>query len=114
MKLFVPCISDIVDLWPQSIVEYVGINARNPIIQILYQLEKFIYKNSNAIIFSMEGGRDYIKDRGWDKKINMAKKPKKVPISKRPGILNPTSNCKKESIPSELKIISTVLIYQMF
>lgn len=72
-KLSIPCISDIVDLWPQSIVEYMDMSEKNIVIRMLYKLEKIIYKSSDAIIFSFEGGSDYIKDKGWDKTIDIKK-----------------------------------------
>ncbi|KSV57490.1 glycosyltransferase family 4 protein [Acetivibrio ethanolgignens] len=64
---------EIRDLWPESIVEYNEISRRNPIIQILYQLEKWLYKNADELIFTMEGGKKYIKERGWAKEINPQK-----------------------------------------
>lgn len=69
----VPVVVEIRDLWPESIVEYNGMSRKNPIIQILYQLEKWIYKKADQLIFTMEGGKEYIKDKGWDKKINLDK-----------------------------------------
>ena len=61
------------DLWAESIVEYNGMSRKNPVIQILYQLEKWIYKKADQLIFTMEGGKDYIKDKGWDKAIDLNK-----------------------------------------
>ena len=49
------------DLWPESIVEYSGWSRNNPIIWILYRLEKWVYKNADELIFTMEGGKQYIK-----------------------------------------------------
>ncbi len=69
----IPVVVEIRDLWPESIVEYNGMSRKNPIIQILYQLEKWIYKKADQLIFTMEGGKEYIKDKGWDKKINLDK-----------------------------------------
>jgi len=58
---------EIRDLWPETIVAY-GIASRiNLLVQILFRLEKWIYTKADAIIFTMEGGRDYIIDKGWDK-----------------------------------------------
>jgi glycosyltransferase involved in cell wall biosynthesis len=72
-ELCVPCICDIADLWPQSIVEHMNISQAHPVIKLLYQFEKWIYRKCDALIFSMEGGSEYIRDRGWDKTINMNK-----------------------------------------
>lgn len=59
-------IVEIRDLWPESIVAYGVASKNNPIIKILYRLEKWIYKKADAIIFTMEGGKDYIVDKEWD------------------------------------------------
>lgn len=61
-----PCICEVRDLWPESIVAYGVAGRRNPVVQMLYRLEKWIYKKADALIFTMEGGRDYIVDKGWD------------------------------------------------
>ncbi len=68
-----PCLIEIRDLWPLSIVEYGGYSAKNPAIIFLYRLEKRIYKKADAIIFTMEGGRQYIRDKGWNKSVNINK-----------------------------------------
>lgn len=64
---------DIRDLWPLSIVEYFNLSEKNPIIKYLYSREKEMYKRADGIIFSMEGGKDYIIDRGWHDEINLSK-----------------------------------------
>mgnify|MGYP002508161968 CR=1 FL=1 len=56
-----------------SHVEYNKMSKKNPVIQILYQLEKWIYKKADRIIFTMPGGQEYIRDRGWDRIINLDK-----------------------------------------
>lgn len=62
------------DLWPESIVEYSRFSKKNPIIQILYQMEKWLYRNADELIFTMAGGKQYIKDKGWTRGID----PKKI------------------------------------
>jgi len=63
-------IAEIRDLWPESIVAF-GIRKKSdPLIQALYRLEKWIYTKADAIIFTMEGGRDYIIEKGWDKQTH--------------------------------------------
>ena len=66
-------IIDIRDLWPLSIVEYLNISEKNPIIKYLYHREKSMYIRADEIIFSMEGGWDYIVDKGWTKYIDKQK-----------------------------------------
>lgn len=72
-KYKVPCIMEVRDIWPESIVEYKGMSRKNPVILILYQLEKWLYRNADRLIFTMEGGYDYIKEKKWDKIIDKSK-----------------------------------------
>lgn len=66
-KLGVPCVCEVTDLWPESFVAFGIVSAANPILKLLYRGERWIYKKADALIFSMEGGRDYILEKGWDK-----------------------------------------------
>lgn len=65
-KFGVPCICEVRDLWPESIVAYGNLKRNNVIAKILYLGEKWIYKNADKLIFTMEGGKDYIADQKWD------------------------------------------------
>jgi glycosyltransferase involved in cell wall biosynthesis len=69
----IPVVLEVRDLWPESIVSYNNMNKKNPIISILYQLEKWIYRSADNIIFTMQGGWKYIKEQRWDKKIDIQK-----------------------------------------
>lgn len=72
-KLGIPCICEVRDLWPESIVAY-GILKRNSVItKLLYQGEKWIYNNADSIVMTWEGGKDYIVEQGWDKTIDLTK-----------------------------------------
>lgn len=62
----VECISEVRDLWPESIVAYSNLSKKNIIIRMLYRCEKWIYKKSDRIIMTWEGGYKYICDKGWD------------------------------------------------
>lgn len=68
------CVVDIADLWPESFIEYGILKKNSLLLKLLYQGEKWIYKKADAIVFTMEGGKKYIKERGWGKEIN----PKKI------------------------------------
>ncbi|WP_411738689.1 glycosyltransferase family 4 protein [Peribacillus sp. S4] len=72
-KFGIPCICEVRDLWPESIVAY-GVLKRNSILaKILYLGEKWIYKKADSIIMTWEGGKDYIIDQGWDHQIDLEK-----------------------------------------
>lgn len=68
-----PIITDTADLWPESIVEYAGFSRENPLIKYLYHIEKKAYISSDALIFSMEGGIDYLNEQSYTDKINYNK-----------------------------------------
>lgn len=65
----VKCICEVRDLWPESLVVYGIMGAKNPIIIAMRILEKWIYKNADALIFTAEGMYDYIRKQGWEKAI---------------------------------------------
>jgi glycosyltransferase involved in cell wall biosynthesis len=59
-------ILDVVDLWPESFVTLGLVSKYNPILWFAYRAEKWIYKKADKIVFSMEGGSDYIKVKKWN------------------------------------------------
>ena len=63
-------IVEVRDLWPATIVDFNILSSRNVIIKILFQLEKYIYKNCDRLIFTMEGGKEYIKDHKYNIDLN--------------------------------------------
>lgn len=65
-KLGAKYIVEVVDLWPESFVAFGLINKRNPLLKIMYSIERKLYENADDIVFSMEGGKQYIIDKGWD------------------------------------------------
>jgi len=68
-KFGVKCICEVRDLWPEAIVAYSKRIKRNSLpAKIMYAGEKWIYKKAAAVIFTQEGGPDYVCAHGWDKK----------------------------------------------
>ena len=64
----VKCLCEMRDLWPEAIVAYSKkIKNGSLIANILYAGEKWIYTKADALIFTQEGGPDYIRSQGWDK-----------------------------------------------
>lgn len=59
-------IVDVVDLWPESFVAFGLISKNNPLTKLAYWAEKWLYEHADEIVFSMEGGKDYIIEKGWD------------------------------------------------
>ena len=72
-KFDIPCICEVRDLWPESIVAYGSLKGNSMIAKLLYQGEKWIYKKANSVIMTWEGGTQYIQDQGWDNQIDLNK-----------------------------------------
>ena len=65
-KLKVPCICEVRDLWPEAIFSFGKLQENTLLGKILTAGEHWIYKNSDAMIFTKEGDTDYIKEHKWD------------------------------------------------
>lgn len=61
------------DLWPESIVVMGVAGKYNPAVLFLRRLEKWLYKNADAVVFTMKGAYDYIIERGWEREIPRSK-----------------------------------------
>lgn len=56
---------DVVDLWPESFVAYGLVSKSNFLVRLAYWAEYWLYQKADLLIFSMEGGKDYILEKGW-------------------------------------------------
>lgn len=65
----IKCICEVRDLWPESIIAYGGYNKDSILFRALYRGEKYIYRKADALIFTFEGGYNYIEDKGWSSSI---------------------------------------------
>lgn len=66
-KLDIPAIVEIRDLWPEAVF-MAGYAKENSLIgRTLTQLEHWIYKHADSIIFTKEGDKDHLIEMGWDK-----------------------------------------------
>lgn len=67
-------ISEIRDLWPESLIAYINrLTNKSLIIRLLRATEKYIYINSDKIVMTWEGAYDYIKNQGWETTIPVSK-----------------------------------------
>ncbi len=72
-KFRVPCICEIRDLWPESLVAYGLLKGNSLTAKVLYRAERWIYEQADSIVMTWEGGKDYICHRGWDNRIDLGK-----------------------------------------
>ena len=66
-------IAEIADLWPESIIAYGIAGPHNPAVLWLRRLEKWIYTRADAVVFTVEGAYDYIKEQHWEKEVPRSK-----------------------------------------
>jgi len=59
-------IVDVVDLWPESFVAMGLVKKNNMFLKLAYRFEKWLYEKADDVVFSMEGGLDYIIEKGWN------------------------------------------------
>ena len=63
----IKCICEVRDLWPEAIIAYSSrIKCDGLLARIMYAGEKWIYKKADAVVFTQEGGPDYVRNHGWD------------------------------------------------
>ena len=68
-KRGIRAIAEIADLWPETLLSLADIGERHPVVLALRALEKKIYRKADAIVFTMEGAYDYIRERGWEREV---------------------------------------------
>lgn len=72
-KLGVPCLAEFRDLWPDVLVGMGALSRRHPLTLLLAHLERKICRQADGIIFTMQGGKEYLRDKGYDRFTNLDK-----------------------------------------
>ena len=62
----IKCICEIRDLFPEFLVKSNSITHNSLAGRILFGWEKHVYTKADELIFTMEGGSKYIRDKKWD------------------------------------------------
>jgi len=93
-------IFEVMDLWPQVLVDIGGYSKRNPIVQLLRILERFLYQRAKKIVVLMPNASEYITRLGIpDDKIVY------IPLGANPELFSGTG----VKMPQELdEIISSL------
>lgn len=68
-RLGVIGIADITDIWPETIVAYGAAGKCHPLVLALRRVEKWIYKSADALIFSLAGAYENIREQKWTDEI---------------------------------------------
>lgn len=55
------------DMWAYSFVRQGMIKKNGLLAKFIFFVDRKFFENADKVIFSMEGGKDYIRDMGWDK-----------------------------------------------
>lgn len=62
----VKSICEVRDLWPLTLIDFGSIKKDGIIAKLMFWYERKIYEKSDELIFTMEGGKQYIRDKKWD------------------------------------------------
>ena len=65
-KFGIKCICEYRDLWPDELICMGAMSENGLPARLLRGIEHWTYKRADALVFTMEGGPQYIRDRGWD------------------------------------------------
>jgi len=65
-KIKAEYIAEVLDLWPQQLVDFGILKSANPLMKYLYKKEKWLYFHADKLVFSFEGGKKYLIDKKWD------------------------------------------------
>lgn len=77
-RLKAKLITEAWDLWPDSFVRFGLMSAGSPVVKFFYHVERKMYEKGDRIVFSFEGGIDYLKERGWLKGFGGKIEPEKI------------------------------------
>lgn len=64
-KLNAKYIAEAWDLWPRAFANYGFISDKSLFMKVAYAIEKHLYQKADHIVFTMEGGVDYLRDHHW-------------------------------------------------
>lgn len=65
-RFHVKCICEVRDLWPDELICMGALSKDGIVSKGMRLLEHWIYKKADALIFTMEGAKQYIRDQNWD------------------------------------------------
>lgn len=63
-------IMDVSDLWPWELEHNNVLNHNNILLKLFYKVERYLYAKADHVVFSIEGGQDYIYGHKWDRQVN--------------------------------------------
>lgn len=53
------------DMWPEDFVTFGFLPKNSPAMKFAYWVERKLYERADKVIFTLEGGLDYIRRKGW-------------------------------------------------
>lgn len=63
-RLGVPFVLEVRDIWPQSLVDLLGMSSRNPLVVALRSLERYLYRHADQVVTVLPAAADYLVERG--------------------------------------------------
>lgn len=63
----IPFVLEIRDLWPQTLIELGKMSPRHPVVRVLEQIERHLYRRAERIISLLPGAVDHMVDKGAER-----------------------------------------------
>lgn len=64
-KLKARYIAEAWDMWPEDFVTFGLLSAKNPAMRVAHWMEHHLLKKADEIVYTFEGGLDYLHKKGW-------------------------------------------------
>lgn len=64
-KLNAKYVAEAWDMWPEDFVTFGLLRANSLAMKFAYRVERKLYENADQVIFTQEGGPDYLRNKGW-------------------------------------------------
>lgn len=77
-KLHAKYIAEAWDMWPEDFVTFGFLSEKSLAMKFAYWAERKLYERADKVIFTLEGGLDYIKSKGWTTDLGGKVDPTKV------------------------------------
>lgn len=90
------------DMWPEDFVTFGMLTANSPVMKFAYKVERTLYEKADQVVFTFEGGLDYLRNKGWTKEQGGTIDSSKVHyINNGVNIEKFDSDCKMHPRPDE-------------
>ena len=87
----VPFVLEVRDLWPDSLIQLMGLGERHPLVVVLRGLERFLYRRADLVITLLPGSEKHI-ERIAGRSVRTLWVPNGIDLSVGPPVTDPVES----------------------